>query len=231
MKLNVSLLALAAGLVLGTTPDATATTISVSDIQACGFGQTTCAVPGATVTSTNGSISWKELNGYTGVGVGGGVVDSEIDSNEVLDITFDSASTVDSVELVFLYQPPTYGDQSFNVDGDEVALIEGFNGLVSVGIVRVNVTGLTSAVTTAGSITNLSIANETGGGAWTLSNPFGSEQVTRLSFTSGYPGPTSAYSDFAIGATSFQSSTPVPEPATLLLFGSGAAVLVRRRRR
>jgi hypothetical protein len=94
--------------------------------------------------------------------------------------------------------------------------------------VLVNVTGFTTATTTGGTIANLSIADNTGGGAWRVSNPFGAQVVDTLKFVSADPGPTAAYSDFAIGETNFRRA--VPEPATLLLLGIALPVAARLRR-
>lgn len=231
------MLLLAAALMLPATL-ALAETITAAEIQAaCGTSNTasSCTVTGeGTVTSLNGNVSWKTLNAWTGIGVGGGGVDAEIDGTEAIELEFDSSSVISSFELVFLYEPPTYGDVEYGSDSDESAYIEAFYGGASIGVIMVNVTNFTTAtVSGGGTISNLSVGDSSGGGAWLVSNPFGSQLVDMLKFYSADPWPVGtpfddqdSYSDFAVGATTYR----VPEPATVLLLGLGLCGAARLRR-
>ncbi len=208
---------------------ASASTITLADIVAC--GSSPCVVGDATVTAVGGDFGFQTLNGWSGYGVEspGNSVQGEIDGfNEAIEIAFASPSTLSAVQLLFLYQPPAFGDVEHGPDPDETAAIEAFFQGSSLGIVLVNVTGSTTATTTGGSISNLSIADETGGGAWLLSSPFGSQLIDSVRFFSGDPGPDATFSDFALGTTTY---APIPEPASLLLVGTGLGWLARRSRR
>jgi hypothetical protein len=202
-----------------------ADTISVASIVACG-NVVNCVTAGGTVTAVNGVLGSKTLNGVTGVGVNGGSVEAEIDGNEAINITFNGSVLLDSVELVFLYEPPAWGDQEYGAGSDESATIEFFSGAVSLGTASFFVTGNTTASATAGTWALLSPADQANGAAWRWSNPFAGP-LTGLRFYPADPGPDATYSDFAIGATSFRS---VPEPASLLLLALGGGALAARRR-
>lgn len=209
-----------------------ASAISLSDLLGCG-SVSTCALTGATVTTSGGTLSSQTLNGFTGVGVSGGSVNGEIDGSESISIAFTQASVFDSLRLVFLYEPPAFNDVEIPPGSDETArLVATLLGGGSASV-TVNVTGATTATTSGGSISNVSSAADTGGGVWLLTSPFGSTPITNLTFVSGDPGPNATYSDFAIGDMAYTPSQtqPVPEPGTLLLFGSGVAWFTARRRR
>jgi hypothetical protein len=210
---------------------ARADVITVADVQACGgnFTFSSCSVGAATVSSSPSKISWKTLSGFTGIGVGGGAVDFEIDGSESLSIDFGGSVLLDSVELVFLYEPPTYGDVEIGPGSDESATIAAYSGSTLIGTASLYVTGFTTATATGGTAVNVSPGDLSGGGVWRWSGMFGAP-LTSISFYSADPGPTSAYSDFAIGATTFRRA--VPEPSALLLLSAGAlAAGLRQRRR
>ncbi|MEZ5317446.1 MAG: PEP-CTERM sorting domain-containing protein [Vicinamibacterales bacterium] len=217
---------LAVAAVLWVAAPASASTIGLADIQACG-AVSTCSAGGATATAIGGDFSWQSLNGWDGYGVSGGSVEGEIDGGEAIEIAFDAPSLVQSMQLIFLYEPPTYNDVEHGPTDDEAASIEAFAGGISLGVVTVQVTGFTTA--TGGALTNLSIADETGGGAWLLTSPFGSQPIDLLRITPANPGPDASYSDLSLGTTTFEA-VPVPEPVSVLLVGAGLVGLGRRRR-
>lgn len=201
----------------GLAPFASAGVLTYTDLgeglssQVVDFG----GVP-TTVTTAYGATKLKTVNGVTGMGISGGTVDGEIDNCESMTFSFDSNVSVDELTISFLYNDHEFGDHPA-----EVARIvtDDFVGTLTV-------TGPTTAVWTGGgTVTNVSVATEAGGGAWTLSGDLFGDDISFLRLESGNPGHKGKYADF-----SFVSMSGVPTPGTAALLGLGGALCVRRRR-
>ncbi|MEZ6244003.1 MAG: PEP-CTERM sorting domain-containing protein [Phycisphaerales bacterium] len=160
----------------------------------------------------------KTVNGITGMGIKDGSVTGEIDGNEYMKFEFDTAVTVDCLEIAFLYDNHQFGDHPA-----EIARV-----ITDISDDTLMVTGPTTAVwSNSGVVVNLSIATEAGGGYWRISGDdiFGGE-ITSLKLKSGNPGDKGKYADF-----SFVKMSVVPTPGTAFLLGTGALATSRRRRR
>lgn len=169
-----------------------------------------------TVTTTNGVTKRKTVNGVTGMGISGGSVDGEIDGCESMTFAFDAPTTVDELTISFLYNDHEFGDHPAEV----AKIIAGdFVGTLTV-------TSATTAVWTGGgSVTNLSIATEQGGGEWQLTGDLFGGEISSFTLLSGNKGSQAKYADF-----SFVSLHTVPTPGAAALLGLGGVLVTRRRR-
>ncbi len=168
--------------------------------------------------------------GYQGVGVTTGTdkTHGEIDIGESITGSFSSGIYITDISIGLLFNGPEYGDVNekakfsasfldgtthsftFTAIGDTIGLLEG----------------------SSGTWTNLSPAINTLGGAWSISNPFGNNRVSGLTFTAlkgacGI-GACNNQSDFTL-----LSVSAVPEPSTnaMMLAGLlGMGFIVRRKK-
>ncbi len=178
----------------------------------------TSAPAGMSFSATGGDLGLKSRAGYTVLGVTGGKAGNEIDLGESLTLTLDNPGMITKLVIGLLFDGPEYNDPL------ETALIS----ITTAGApawFTLTATGMTSATWSDPSVLvkNLSPASSGKGAVWELVNPFGSAQVSSITFTTGGVG-----SDFGL------VSVNVPDTAsTISLLGLsilGLAFICRRAR-
>ena len=185
----------------------------------------------AAFTSAPGNFQMKGQAGVTGVGVSGKTT-GEIDIGESITGTFSQGVQISGIRLGLLFDGPEYGDVN------EVAQITAYWQAGGSTSYTLTATGTHTAVWTGfggnSAVSSVGSGAVSGGtGAWDLSNPFGNQLVSKVTFTAlpGMPasGCTSCsnQSDYTL-----VSITAVPEPETyaMLLAGLGVMGAIARRR-
>ncbi len=183
-------------------------------------------------SSAAGNFVVKTVYGASGLGVTGGRTGDEIDVGETITMSWANALTIKNFTVSVLFNGPEYDDWS------EVAQVSAYNGATLLGVGRLQVAAnlddaATFTGTGFGSVSNLSLADDSHGGAWSVSNPFGNAAVTSLVFTaldSTLCGRDRCgnQSDYTLS-----SVTAVPEPGSLplMVLALGLCGLVVRRAR
>jgi hypothetical protein len=183
-------------------------------------GWTATANP--TSFDTKGTLTW-----YQGAGVQG-KTPGEIDVNESIRFVFDTPQIIRDFTLTLLFAQGTLARGPYG-DPNETALIRANDGtlaysLTATGPVTANWTGQGTYA-----FLGTNATQEGDAGAWQVINPFGDLAVTSLDFSAFHNlNATTNDSDYAFD--SLNTVSPVPEPATLVLFITGPAGLSLARR-
>ena len=159
-------------------------------------------------------------------GITGRTITDEINIGETLTMNLGASYTIKSFQLGVLYDGPEFGDVN------EVAQVSFFDGMNALGSFTLTATGTAMATWTgAGTVTNLSPADQPGAGHWQVDG-LGIANVSKIEFTAltGLcgTGACNNQSDFMV-----TSVTAVPEPGTyaMLLAGLGALGFMAKRRK
>lgn len=123
--------------------------------------------------TSSGTLGFKTVAGWTGLGVNGGYSGAEIDIGEWLQLNFVQPQVLSELTIAFLFDGPEFNDPN------EIAVLsDGFNTY------SLKATGATTAVWTgAGSVVNLSPATSWGAAVWRITNPFGDTPVSTVRFS------------------------------------------------
>ena len=90
------------------------------------FGQAACALDGADISTTVGTLQKKDLNSASGFGVSGGASGAEIDIGQTLRVEFDESRSIVAIKILFLFNGPEHSDRAEKArviaDGTEYTL-------------------------------------------------------------------------------------------------------------
>ncbi|MGP1345773.1 MAG: hypothetical protein ACTS3F_03785 [Phycisphaerales bacterium] len=174
---------------------------------------------GISVAANIRNFKSKTTNGTTGVGIEGGNVTGEIDGSEFITFTFAQPVHITALQIGQLYT-----DGNFNDVGDEAARFDTSAG----SFLLIADTATTADWNGFGLASNISLANNSGGGEWRIEgqNIFGAP-ITELILRSGSAGPNHTFGDFTFVELSYQM---VPTPGAATLTAVGTLMMIRRRR-
>ncbi len=215
--------------ILCSTATVSALSIDWSDLTS---GATAVSGDGWTATADNGSFQTKSQAGWTGVGISG-ITAGEIDTAEAIIFTFDVAQRVDDFTLTLLFSEGPYDDP--NEVAGIIALDSDGNSYAYYLTAMYPAEAATwaefgGAEVSGATIENLSPANTTSCAAvWRVSNPFGDMAISTLVFYA--EGVTESGNDSDYCFNHMNTTAPVPEPATMILLGSGLLGLAGFRRK
>lgn len=161
-------------------------------------GQTTCNLPGATLTTSGGSgFQQKSSSGATGLGIAGGLAGPEIDSNETLTVTFTTSQSVSAIEVLFLYNGPEFNDRA------EKAQVTTNAGVYTLAVGN-SLDDDGASWSGPGRVSKCGATTSAGSGCFRISNPFPGP-VTSMAFTTSaggtpFSGTGTNATDYSIGS-------------------------------
>jgi hypothetical protein len=166
------------------------------------FGQASCAVDDASLSTSSGTLAQKDRNGASGFGVSGNPAGNEIGIGETLTVEVENARKVAAIQFLFLYNGSEFGSgaEKASVTADEI---------VYTLAVRNDVDNAEADWSGPGTVTKCGATTSQGTGCFIVTNPF-PDAVSRLDFsaaTAGQPfaGGGSSASDYAIGSIDIEA--------------------------
>ena len=160
------------------------------------FGQAACALDGADISTTVGTLQKKDLNGASGFGVSGGASGAEIDIGQTLRVEFDQSRSIVAIKILFLFNGPEHSDRA------EKARVIADGAEYTLAILN-NEDNASATWSGPGTVTKCGAATLTGTGCFIITNPFPGD-VDRLDFTAvtgstPFSGAGTNDSDYSIG--------------------------------
>ena len=163
-----------------------AVSVDYSELAGLGSGPAPAGGSGlVTAQAFGGNFKAKTVKGVSAVGVSGGSVNAEIDNDEAIEFVFSTPVRVTDLSLAHLFTSGNYGD---TVDESARMFVER-PGEGAGEMFTLTATGATAGLWDGdGSLTNLSIATNAGGGMWAISGAdiFGGP-ISSLRLGSGNP--------------------------------------------
>ena len=174
-----------------------AITLDVATLEANGcFGQATCAVDVATLSTSSGTIAQQSRNGASGFGVGGGAGGDEIGIGEILSVEVPAARRISAIRFLFLYNGSEFGSSA------EKASVTA-DGTTYVLSVRNDADDASADWSGPGTVAKCGATTSQGTGCFIVTDPF-TDAVSEVDFgslTGGTPfsGGGSSKTNYSIG--------------------------------